>query len=262
MKRPRASVDERRLEILKRIQEKDEIKVEELAEEFDLSLMTVRRDLQFLESRQLITRFYGGATARLTSRPLTVEEEIRMYRQRIAQYATRFIDSGDTLFINGSSTALDTLTYLQTSNVHVITNNGRAIGTQYPAGVNVTLTGGELRGHVMVGDYVMRNLLNATADKTFIGCAAITAKGECCYNIPMEIGINEAMISRTTRGLYILADHTKIHKAGMLETGYGSCIYEHPWTLITDEKADPGAVEQLRSLGKQVFLVGMDDIMT
>ena len=48
----------------------------------------------------------------------------------------------------------------------------------------------------------------------------------------------------------------------MLETGYGSCIYEHPWTLITDEKADPGAVEQLRSLGKQVFLVGMDDIMT
>ena len=165
MKRPRASVDERRLEILKRIQEKDEIKVEELAEEFDLSLMTVRRDLQFLESRQLITRFYGGATARLTSRPLTVEEEIRMYRQRIAQYATRCIDSGDTLFINGSSTALDTLNYLQTSNVHVITNNGRAIGTQYPAGVNVTLTGGELRGHVMVGDYVMRNLLNAKYER-------------------------------------------------------------------------------------------------
>ena len=51
MKRPRSSVDERRLEILKRIQTKDEIKVDELAEEFGLSLMTVRRDLQFLESR-------------------------------------------------------------------------------------------------------------------------------------------------------------------------------------------------------------------
>ena len=45
MKRPRSSVDERRLEILKKIQAQDEIKVEQLAEEFGLSLMTVRRDL-------------------------------------------------------------------------------------------------------------------------------------------------------------------------------------------------------------------------
>lgn len=260
MKRPRSSVDERRLEILKRIQQKDEIKVEDLAEEFGLSLMTIRRDLQFLESRQLITRFYGGATARLTSRPLTEEEEIQMYRQRIAQFATRFISSGDTLFINGSRTALDVLNYLQVSNVHVITNNGAAIGAKYPPGVTLTLTGGELRNQVMVGDYVMRNLLSITADKTLIGCAAITGKGEFCYNIPMEIGINEAMISRTTRGLYILADHTKI-QGTLQESRYGSCTYEHPWTLITDEKADPDVIQQLRDTGKQVYVVGIDDVI-
>lgn len=262
MKRPRSSVDERRLEILKKIQDQDEIKVEELAEEFGLSLMTVRRDLQFLESRQLITRFYGGATAKLTSRPLTEEEEIKMYRQRIAQFATRFINSGDTLFINGSRTALDALTYLQASNIHVITNNGAAIEAKYPSNVTVTLTGGELRNHVMVGDYVMRNLLNMTANKTFIGCAAITSQGEFCYNIPMEIGINEAMISRTTQGLYILADHTKLQKTGLTENRYGSCIYEGPWTLITDEKADPDIVAELRGMGKQVYVVGIDDIIS
>lgn len=262
MKRPRSSVDERRLEILKKIQDQDEIKVEELAEEFGLSLMTVRRDLQFLESRQLITRFYGGATAKLTSRPLTEEEEIQMYRQRIAQFATRFINSGDTLFINGSRTALDVLTYLQSSNIHVITNNGAAIGAKYPSNVTVTLTGGELRNHVMVGDYVMRNLLNMTANKTFIGCAAITSQGEFCYNIPMEIGINEAMISRTTQGLYILADHTKLQKTSLTENRYGSCIYESPWTLITDEKADPDIVAELRGMGKQVYVVGIDDIIS
>lgn len=261
MKRPRSSVDERRLEILKRIQENDEIKVDALAEEFGLSLMTVRRDLQFLESRQLITRFHGGATARLTSRPMTEAEEIQMYRQRIAQFATRFISPGDTLFINGSLTALDVLKYVQTSNVHVVTNNGRAIGVKYPSGVTVTLTGGELRDHIMVGDYVMRNLLNTTATKTFIGCAAITAKAEFCYNIPMEIGINEAMISRTTQGLYILADHTKIQKVAMPENRYGCCIYEGHWTLITDEKADPDVVAELRRAGKQVYVVSLEDII-
>ena len=262
MKRPRSSVDERRLEILKKIQAQDEIKVEQLAEEFGLSLMTVRRDLQFLESRQLITRFYGGATAKLTSRPLTEAEEIQMYRQRIAQFATRFISSGDTLFINGSKTALDALRYLQVSGVHVITNNGAAIGMKYPPGVTVTLTGGEPRDHVMVGDYVMRNLLNMTANKTFIGCAAITAQGEFCYNIPMEIGINEAMISRTTQGLYILADHTKLQKTASTENRYGSCIYEGHWTLITDEKVDPEIVAELRAMGKHVYVVGIDDIIT
>ena len=262
MKRPRSSVDERRLEILKKIQAQDEIKVEQLAEEFGLSLMTVRRDLQFLESRQLITRFYGGATARLTSRPLSEAEEIQMYRQRIAQFATRFISSGDTLFINGSKTALDALRYLQVSGVHVITNNGAAIGMKCPPGVTITLTGGEPRDHVMVGDYVMRNLLNMTANKTFIGCAAITAQGEFCYNIPMEIGINEAMISRTTQGLYILADHTKLQKTASTENRYGSCIYEGHWTLITDEKVDPDIVAELRAMGKHVYVVGIDDIIT
>ena len=243
MKRPRSSVDERRLEILKKIQAQDEIKVEQLAEEFGLSLMTVRRDLQFLESRQLITRFYGGATAKLTSRPLTEAEEIQMYRQRIAQFATRFISSGDTLFINGSKTALDALNYLQVSGVHVITNNGAAIGRKYPPGVTVTLTGGEPRDHVMVGDYVMRNLLNMTANKTFIGCAAITAQGEFCYNIPM-------------------ADHTKLQKTASTENRYGSCIYEGHWTLITDEKVDPEIVAELRAMGKHVYVVGIDDIIT
>lgn len=262
MKRPRSTVDERRMEILKRLQQNDEIRVEELAEEFGLSLMTVRRDLQFLESRQLITRFYGGATARLTSRPLTEEEELNMYRQRIAQFATRFVSSGDTLFVNGSSVALDALKYVQASNVRVLTNNGRAIDAKFPPGVNVTLTGGELRGHIMVGDYVMRNLLNTSANKTFIGCAAITGKGEFFYNVPMEIGINEAMISRTSQGLYILADHTKVQKVPSLEHRYGSCTYEGQWTLITDEKADPAVVEELRKSGKQVYVVGIDDLIT
>lgn len=261
MKKSRSSVDERRLEILKKIQAKDEIKVEEIAEEFNLSLMTVRRDLQFLEDRQLITRFYGGATARLTSRPLTEAEEIEMYRQRIAQFASRFVSAGDRIFINGSMTALDVLDYVQQPNVRVLTNNGGVIGRHFPAGVSITLTGGELRGHVMVGDYVMRNLLSVTAEKTFIGCAAITYDGEFCYNIPTEIGINESMITRTNKDLFILADHTKLCKEVPQENRYGSCFYEHPWTLITDEKADPEAVERLRSLGKRVFVVRIDDII-
>ena len=63
MKRPRASVDERRLEILTRIQEKDEIKVEELADEFGFTLLPVSFPVT---NRIVLNRGYAGPRGGLT----------------------------------------------------------------------------------------------------------------------------------------------------------------------------------------------------
>lgn len=260
MKRDYESVERRRSQILKLIREQDSVKVEDLADIFQMSAMSVRRDLQYLEDRNLITRFYGGAKANAAFQCRTPEEEIALYRKLLGRYAATKVAAGDTIFINGSSCALGLLDYLSVSNVHVITNNGHAANKKCPKGVTITLTGGELREHIMVGDSVMRRLLNETADKTFIGCAGVTASGEFSYNIPMEIGINEAMISRTTKELYILADHTKLENAQMRKEQYGSCTYERQVTLITDEKADPYTVEGLRNRGMEVFQVGLNDV--
>ena len=260
MKRDYESVERRRTQILKLIRERDTMKVEELAEIFKMSTMSVRRDLQYLEDRNLITRYYGGAKANPAYQYRTPEEELALYRKLLGRYAATKVSAGDTIFINGSSCALGLLDYLNVPNVHVITNNGHAAIKKCPKGTTITLTGGELREHIMVGDSVMRRLLNETADKTFIGCAGVTANGEFSYNIPMEIGINEAMISRTTKELYILADHTKLENAELRRAQYGSCTYERQVTLITDEKADPRTVESLRKKGMEVFQVGLDDI--
>lgn len=255
MKRDRKSVDERQSKILQMIRERGEVKVEELAKTFGISFMTVRRDLQFLEEQRLISRFYGGATVIDQHHTMTAEEETAMYRDLISQYAAGFVEDGDTLFINGSRTALKMLEYVDRKDVNAFTNNGWAVGQQYPKGVSIHLTGGELREHIMVGDYVMRNLLNIEADKTFIGCAAVYDNGEFRYDIPTEIGINEAMISRTNKGLYILADHTKIQSGALHEKQYGGCTYERPWTLITDEKANAVAVDRLRQTGMKVIQI-------
>lgn len=258
MKRDRKSVDERQSQILRMVRDRGEVKVEELAKTFGISLMTVRRDLQFLEEQQLVTRFYGGATALNLHHTMTPEEEIMMYRDLISRYAAQFVEDGDRLFINGSRTALKLLEYVEKERVSVFTNNCWAMGQQFPDGVSVHFTGGEVRDHVMVGDYVMRNLLTMSADKTFLGCAAVYDNGEFRYDIPTEIGINESMISRTEQALYILADHTKIQVRTAHENQYGSCTYERAWTLITDEKADAGAIERLRQTGMKVVVVRAD----
>lgn len=261
MKRDRSSVDKRRTQILKLIREKEEIKVEELTERFGISLMTARRDLQYLEDRHLIKRFYGGATVDFFPQTMSPEEEVQTYRDLISRFAATMVENNDTLFINGSRTALWLLDYVTHPHVHVITNNGWATGHTFPEGISVTLTGGELREHIMVGNYVMRNLLEMSADKTFLGCAGVYDNGEFLYNIPTEIGINEVMISRTSGSLYILADHSKLRNTTVHGNSYGSCSYERPVTLITDEKADPEIIHRLQEHGITVHQVGLEDAM-
>ncbi len=260
MKREHIFVENRRSEILKMIRKYESVKVEELAQIFDLSTMTVRRDLQYLEDRHMIRRFHGGAQINPAYQCMTPEEELILYRRLLSRYAATKVSNGDTIFINGSRCALGLLDHMAAQNVHVITNNGKVVDLECEQRVTVTLTGGELRRHIMVGDTVMRCLLDATADKTFIGCTGVTPRGEFSYNIPMEIGINEAMIARTTKDVYILADHTKIATDDQQPTHYGSCVYERKVILITDEKADPYAVESLRDRGIEVCQVGLNDV--
>ena len=260
MKRDQSSVERRRSQILKQIREQGEVKVEDLASQFNMSAMSVRRDLQYLEDRNLITRFYGGAAVNPDYRSVSPAEELALYRKLLGRYAASKIGNNETVFINGSTAALGVLDFLTAHNVHIITNNGLAVTKKRPRGVTITLTGGELREHVMVGDSVLRGLLDATADKTILGCAGVTPNGEFCYNIPMEIGINETMIARTTKELFILADHTKLENAEANTARYGSCTYDRQVTLITDEKANPATVESLRKLGIEVHQVGLNDV--
>lgn len=260
MKRDHVLVENRRSQILRKIREEETVKVETLAEEFGLSTMTVRRDLQYLEDRNLVKRFHGGATVDPAYQCMTPEEELALYRRLLGRYAATKVNNGDTIFINGSQAALGLVDFLNVQNVRVITNNGKAVEKNTPKGVTVTLTGGELRSHIMVGDTVMRCLLNETADKTFIGCTGVTPYGEFSYNIPMEIGINEAMIARTTKDVYILADHTKIETGSQQRSHYGSCSYDRKVILITDEKADPDAIQSLRERGLEVHQVGLNDV--
>ena len=256
MKQGRQTVDTRRSRILSMIREREKIRVEELAALFHVSLMTIRRDLQALEAQGLIGRFYGGASVDPYAVALSGKGTVSDCRRAISRRAAQFVENGDRLFINGSSTALDMLDYVNREDVEVFTNNGLAINRAFPSGVEVTLSGGSLRsqGHIMTGDCAMRNLLMMRAEKAFIGCSGISPVGEILCDIPTELGINETMISHAYQ-YYILADHTKVGKAGT----YASFSLETPGTIITDDQAPASVLNQLRSLGMKVIQAGLEE---
>jgi len=256
MKNDQKSVQERRQNILRIVSEKGEITVSEIAEFCNVSKMTVRRDLQFLEDQKLLFRLHGGASSLDRVNDLKrFGDDINLCRKRISEYSAQYVKDGDSLFINGSKTALNMLKYVEGKNIQVYTNNGWAVGEKYPDGISVFLTGGELRNHVMVGENVMRFLLSITVDKIFIGCAAVYDDGEFRYDIPTEIGINESMISRTNHKIYVLADHSKFQNREEHENFYGSTTYERQIVLITDEKTDKVTISKLRKRGIEVVIV-------
>ncbi len=258
MRRERAFVENRRKRILDTIIENPGIHVEELAKLYGVSPITIRRDLQFLEDQKKLTRFYGGAVPVEGAREAETEDQGEFYRDLIARYAATLVEDGDSLFINTSRTALQILPYIQSRNVTVITNNGRAVNCEHPSGVNVILTGGELRypKEAMVGEFAERNLLKVYAKKAFVGCSGISAECGVTTDNANEVNLNELMLRRATKTAYILADHTKIET----NSSFRTCGIERVTHLITDELAPREVLELYREKGIQVHQVRREDI--
>lgn len=146
MKMNKAVVDARRNKIMQKIQSQGKAAVDELAEELQVSPLTIRRDLQYWEEMGAVERYYGGA--KLIQHFVDNDDpklSNEQYKHAIAKYAAQYVKDGDTIFINTSSTALLVLKYIKNKRVTVITNNGKAIFMDHDPMVSICLSGGELR---------------------------------------------------------------------------------------------------------------------
>ena len=255
MKRERELINERRRQILVRAKYQGKVFVDLLSEELQVSPVTIRRDLAYLEKKQKVARFYGGAA--YYNEEDKKESELDISRKRIAEYAAELVNDGDSIFINTSNTALKMLNYVTKSHVTVITNNGKAIQTRHGDGVSIILTGGELRHpkEAMVGDFALQNIQNVFPNKAFIGCNGISAHSGMTTQNASEVKVNQMMIQNAREGVYVLADHTKVGVDGSFTSAPITSID----VLITDEFASEEALKQIRAAGVKVHIVRQED---
>lgn len=256
MKRPRSVVEKRRNQILEMVHKAGDVKVEDICSMLDVSPLTIRRDLQYLEDEQLLERYYGGARIKGMGIVNELYDDVSIYRQKIAKYAASLVEDGDIIFINTSATALGMLPYITAKSVTVVTNNGNAINMPHSPEVTVILTGGELR-HIkgtMVGEFTLDSINKVKARKTFVGCSGLSSISGMTTDILNEVKINETMIQRRMECSYILSDYEKIGK----NCSFVSCPIEEVTDVITDEKADPEEIRKFKSLGIRVVQVTND----
>jgi DeoR family transcriptional regulator, fructose operon transcriptional repressor len=255
MKSSQGVVFKRRQNILKALQEKRVILVEDLAKELNVSEITIRRDLQSFDDQHLIERFYGGA--RLIEGAFQKEEfpavrPQRSKKQEIAKLASTLVHDQDMICINSGSTAFLLLNYLADRNVTIITNNGRAIFRNPTSKAEVVLSGGEIyeKKKSLVGDFALHTFSRVTANICFLGVGGINEKGISTFALP-ETAVNKLILERTNGPRIVVAEGSKVGREHNFFTADISLITH----LITDHSADKEQIKKIEAKGVKVLFV-------
>jgi len=195
----------------------------ELAEKLDVSLVTVRRDLKKLAEQGTIIKEHNSIKIvrnydkRFHERLNNNLEQKRV----IAELSQKFVQSGDTLFLDTSTTCYEFARALARSvkSVHVITNNlYTTIELMDNYKIDVVLIGGNTRqGYFStVGPLAENMLANINVDKFFFSCTTLNEKGIYESNI-LEGNIKVKMLENSSLH-YLLADSSKFNKASIYKT--------------------------------------------
>lgn len=256
MKNSKGIVFKRRQYILKCLKETHTVQVDDLAAKLEVSPTTIRRDLQTFEQKNIVERFHGGAklcegTLKEDPAPETLSPKSILQKHAIAKYAANFVDDGDTIFINSSTTALLLLKYITNKRVVVVTNNGKAVNMEKDPRIELVLTGGEVyeRKQSMVGEFALHTLAKITASKTFIGVGGISVEGGITTSVLQETAVNEMMLKRCSGACFVLATSSKIGR----ENNFLSGSIDKVSTIITGKDADPAQLELLREKGIEII---------
>jgi len=207
----------RRKEIMNLLQDRDNIKVLELCEMFDVSPVTIRKDFEILEKRGLIKRVHGGAQKVLQIQQLFNSEERRMYRSEekkiVARAAAKLINEGDSILLNvGSTSAFLCDEIKHKKNIIVITNALHLFADLVNCkNITTFFLGGRVDHdmQITVGGDVVEQMARYKVDKLFLGMDGVDAvAGATSYN-HIEDEIMRQMIAQAKQK-YLIVDDFKI----------------------------------------------------
>jgi DeoR family fructose operon transcriptional repressor len=247
---------ERRERIMQRLVRDGRVDVAELAEAFDVTSETIRRDLTDLERERLVRRVHGGAIpgrgASLVPR-LEIRESINVdEKRRIATAAAREVPEQGTLIIDSGSTALQLADALDRErDLTVITNSipiVRSLAlTDRP---DIVVLGGALarRTMAMVDETAVNLLGGITVDVLFFGCDGMSLERGFTTPYRSEVAIKRAMMACARRKV-MLFDHSKIGN----EQLYRFAGIDEVDVIVTGTEVDDATAARLEDQGPVVI---------
>ena len=246
----------RREQILQLLQtvESGSLSVEEIADRFGVSFATVRRDLSRLRQGRHITRTYGGI-ALTGPAELSIHQrhlEFTQEKDAIGRRAAELVEDGAVVIVDAGTTTEFVARHLNAAGVTVFTNGIGAVNVLLGKDdVSVVVLGGRLRSvnQTISGPDAEHMLHSVVADYAFIGTDAVHPQYGIASRTLEQSRLKTLMMQRT-RQIVVVADRRKLSTD---QFNYWSPLPAR-WRLITDDDADPAALDELRATGAQIDL--------
>lgn len=228
---------ERHRFILERLQEESFLKIVDIAEEMNVSEMTIRRDFEELASENKLIKLHGGARKidtlkkeRSTNEKLHLELGKKEY---IGNVLNSYIPENSIIFLAAGTTVYHALPYINKKSLTIITNNLIAFEyltehTEY----TVNLVAGEYikRTNEFVGEYAELFFKNVNIDIAFV-----TTNGIYNDNVTTasakQVTLQDIVLAKSHLK-YLVADSTKFNRSDM----YTSCRVSSLNGIITDNE--------------------------
>ena len=248
--------EERKSKIIESLNKHGKVKVCDLSQRYEVSEVTIRRDLQELEEDKLIKRVHGGAVLNDNTKfePTFSEKIDRFYdnKESVGKLAASLILDGDTIALDAGTTTLSTAKHIEAKNITVITNSvDIAYELAKKQDVEVIVTGGTLRWETraMVGPVADNTLKSFRVDKAFIGTNAICViNGLSTPNI-IEANTKREMI-KIAKQTIVVCDHTKFNTVSFAKI----VDLDSVDIIITDNQLDSELLEMFEEKDVKIMI--------
>jgi DeoR family glycerol-3-phosphate regulon repressor len=248
----------RQTDILATLRESGRVAVDELASRFEVSLQTIRRDLNELGEARLVVRVHGGAIVASGVHNLAYEARklvAQPHKRLIGASAAQLIPDNSSLFINIGTTTEEVARALSGhAGLLVITNNLNVAAELYRhRAIDVMIAGGSVRASDggIVGAAAVELIRQFRVDTAVIGISAIDADGVLLDFDVREVQVARAIVENARR-VVLVSDSSKFSRSAPARIGSLADID----ILVTDQLPSSAIAELCRAHNVDVVETG------
>jgi len=247
----------RKEEVLDYVKDRGVCSVDELQARFAVSISTIHRDLNILEREGRVDKFYGKVTIKDES--VLYRSRIRVnveLKRRVAQKALDYIENGDCVFIDNSTTTYylaEALCESSFQDIIVVSNSALVIDLFLKnKSIGFVSTGGKLNKDFdsFVGPQALQTINDFNGNKYFFSTSSISVEGGVSdvYS-PDEIAVKNRMY-RKARESYLLVDSTKFGQVSTVKWFELKDVRN----IVTDKKIPDDTLQEFRDMGLNMIV--------
>ena len=249
--------EERHEQILSKVKSLGRVLAKELAEELQVSIDTIRRDLTTMEEEGLLKRTHGGAVLLSKVRRFPMDDRIRYsegteHQNAVAKLAASYIEQGDTIFIGGASIHYVLMKYLPFDRDYTVITNSLIVAEKLKdySNIETYIVCGKVKSEEEIVDPLAVEFIRTLRiDTAFLTGGGISAKHGLSSSTP-EGAIFQRAVAEISHRKICLANFDKVGTEFFVRT----IDLKNIDVLITDWESPDGEIEKIRQMGIKVLI--------